>query len=129
MGLVTFNRGVDFKKTFSFLEAIRDKIIYRILDNYGKKGVELLRDATPKRTGKTSESWSYQITMSDGHVSLEWFNSNMGNDGITPIAILIQMGHGTRTGGYVQPNDYINPVMTPLLDELVEEMAKVVTML
>lgn len=128
MGLIVFKKGVEFKKTFKFLESIREMRIYNILDRYGKEGVELLKAATPVDTGTTAASWSYKVTMEDKRARLEWFNSNMGSDGKTPVAILIQMGHGTRNGGYVPPTDYINPVIASLYDELVEELSKVVTM-
>lgn len=128
-GLVTFDKGVEFKDTFKFLEAIRDRRISSILDEYGRKGVDLLREATPKRTGTTANSWDYRVVMEPGHVGLEWINTNKGNDGQTPVAVLIQFGHGTRNGGWVAPVDYINPVMNPLFDELVEEISKVVTTL
>lgn len=128
-GLIVVKKRVEFKKTLKFLEALRDKRIYGILDSYGKKGVELLKEATPKDTGTTSESWSYSVTIDQDHAKLEWQNSNKGSDGITPVAILIQMGHGTRNGGYVPPTDYINPVIASLQNELIEELSKVVKML
>ena len=127
--MITFDRGVEFKNTLKFLEAIRDRRIYGILDKYGKKGLDLLSSATPKRTGKTAASWGYNIVMENGRVGIEWTNTNMGSDGRTPVAILIPMGHGTKNGGYVPPTDYINPVLAPLFDELTEEISKVVTML
>lgn len=83
-------------------------------------------NATPKRTGATALSWTYRIVMDEKSVGLEWLNSNMANDGVTPVAILIQMGHGTRNGGYVQPYDYINPSMAPLFDEVTEAISRVV---
>lgn len=125
-GLITFNTGTDFKKTIKFLEAVRDRRIYNILDEYGKKGVEVLREATPKKTGLTSESWSYRIVMEPNSVGIEWLNSNMANDGTTPVAILIQMGHGTRNGGYVPPTDYINPAMNPLFNEITDRISEAV---
>lgn len=125
-GLVTFSTGADFKKTRKFLEAIRKRRIYDTLDEYGKKGVRLLQESTPKRTGLTAASWSYRVVIEEKSVGIEWLNSNMANDGITPVAILIQMGHGTRNGGYVQPNDYINPTMGPLFDEITNKIAEVV---
>lgn len=125
-GLVTFNTGTDFKKTFKFLESIRERRIFTILDDYGKKGVSVLQAATPKRTGLTADSWSYRVIMEPNSVGIEWMNSNMAGDGRTPVAILIQMGHGTRNGGYVQPNDYINPAMNPLFDEITEKVSEVV---
>ena len=125
-GLVTFSTGADFKKTRKFLEAIRKRRIYDTLDEYGKKGVRLLQESTPKRTGLTAASWSYRVVIEEKSVGIEWLNSNMANDGVTPVAILIQMGHGTRNGGDVQPNDYINPTMGPLFDEITNKIAEVV---
>jgi hypothetical protein len=125
-GLVKFTHKGDFKKTLKFLENIKSKKIYTILDQYGQKGVDLLKASTPIRTGKTAASWSYRVVMEGDSVGIEWLNSNMANDGKTPVAILIQMGHGTRTGGYVPPRDYINPAMKPLFDEIVQAIDKAV---
>lgn len=126
-GPITFSTGSDFKKTRKFLESVTNRnIIYSVLDQYGKKGVDILMNATPKRTGATALSWTYRIVMDEKSVGLEWLNSNMANDGVTPVAILIQMGHGTRNGGYVQPYDYINPSMAPLFDEVTEAISRVV---
>lgn len=125
-GLITFDAGADFKKTAKFLESIRERRIYKILDEYGKKGVSLLRASTPRRTGATAESWDYRVVMEEGSVGIEWTNSNMADDGQTPVAILIQMGHGTRNGGYVPPTDYINPTMGPLFDEITDKIAEAV---
>lgn len=125
-GLVKFTHKGDFKKTSKFLEEIKSKRIYTILDQYGQKGVELLEANTPIKTGKTASSWSYRVVMEGNSIGIEWLNSNMANDGKTPVAILIQMGHGTRTGGYVPPRDYINPVMKPLFDEIVQAIDKAV---
>lgn len=126
-GPIIFSTGSDFKKTRKFLESVTNRnIIYSVLDQYGKKGVDILMNATPKRTGATALSWTYRIVMDEKSVGLEWLNSNMANDGVTPVAILIQMGHGTRNGGYVQPYDYINPSMAPLFDEVTEAISRVV---
>lgn len=125
-GLVKFTHQGDFKKTEKWLNAIKKKQIYSILDKYGQEGVELLKAATPKRTGATANAWSYRIEMEPNHVTIEWLNTNKGNDGKTPIALLIQLGHGTRNGGYVPPTDYINPAMKPLFDEIVQAIDKAV---
>ena len=125
-GLVKFTHTGDFKKTEKFLEAIKTRQIYKILDKYGQKGVSILQENTPKRTGETANSWSYRVVYEGDIIGLEWLNSKMGNDGKTPVAILIQMGHGTRTGGYVPPVDYINPSMKPLFDDIVEAISKAV---
>lgn len=109
-----------------FLRSIRERQMYKILDEYGQKGVSALRSATPKRTGATADSWDYNIVMNQKEVGIEWTNSNMAGDGTTPVAILIQLGHGTRNGGYVPPKDYINPAMRPLFNELAERISEVV---
>lgn len=125
-GLLHITQVGDFSKTNSFLKKMKERVFYRNLDRFGKKGVELLSASTPKKTGLTADSWSYELERSDKGVRLVWRNSNKGSDGKTPIAILIQMGHGTRNGGYVPPVDYINPVMQPLFDEIVEYIGRTV---
>lgn len=127
--LIELHTSGDYKKTLRFLEAIRERRIFNMLNKYGERGVSMLSAATPKRTGKTAASWSYEVVMEEGTVGLEFHNTSMGSDGKTPIAILIQMGHGTRNGGYVPPTDYINPVIQPLFDELTDEVAKAVNSL
>lgn len=117
--IIEFKHSGEFKRTYRFLEAIREKRIYKILNTYGAKGVQLLSNSTPMRTGTTAHSWSYRVVMEGNLVGIEWLNSNMASDGRTPVAILIQMGHGTRTGGYVPPRDFINPAMKPLFDDVV----------
>lgn len=126
---VTFSTYGNFRKTFKFLQAIREKRIYSILDFYGQKGVSLLSKETPKRTGLTAGSWSYVKKVSEESISLEWHNSSMGSDGKTPIVVLIMNGHGTSTGGYVPPNDFVTPVMEDLFKETSEAVWKAVTSL
>ena len=125
-GLVSFSHSGNFTNTEGFLKHLRNLHIENILNKYGAKGVTLLQEATPKKSGKTAESWSYEVTINGEGAKIEWLNTNMGNDGKTPVAILIQMGHGTRTGGYVPPNDFINPVMEPLFEEIVAEIDRAV---
>lgn len=125
-GLVKFSYEGDFSKTEKFLLALKARKIFRELDAYGAKGVELLRQNTPVRTGATANSWSYKVVMDGDTIGIEWLNSNKADDGITPVAILIQMGHGTGTGGYVPARDFINPVMKPLFDEIVASIDKAV---
>ena len=124
--IVTFSHSGNFKKTRDFLAFIKARKLRAILDAYGGKGCQLLEAATPRRTGATASSWTYEIVMTDEKMGIEWHNSRMADDGKTPVAILIQMGHGTGTGGYVPPTDFINPAMKPLFDELVSEIDKVV---
>lgn len=90
----------DFKNLSSFLEKSRENLNMGILDKYGRQGVAALQAATPKDTGKTSESWYYKITRSDTFVSLAFCNSNIVKG--VPIAIILQYGHGTSNGGYVE---------------------------
>ena len=95
-----------------------------ILEKYGKLGVEALREATPKDTGKTSESWSYEVVEEgDGRMKIVWHNSNLGDDW-APIAILLQYGHATGNGGYVQGQDYINPAIDKIFHRLAEDAWK-----
>lgn len=95
------------------------------LDSYGVKGVEALRNATPKDTGLTANSWSYRIEKSKDNITISFENSNI-NDGV-PIAIILQYGHGTRNGGWVEGYDYINPAIRPIFDELAKAAWKEVT--
>lgn len=125
--IVSLKSSGDFKKTVKFLEFIRDRKIASILDEYGQRGVEVLSKATPVRTGETAGSWYYVKEISQGRISLEWRNSKMGSDGKTPVVILIIKGHGTRTGGYVPPNDFVTPIMENIFNEASEAVWKVVT--
>lgn len=115
----------DFGKTRKFLKNLLDSKtrVRNILEKYGAMGVDALADATPVNTGLTSESWSYEIIETDKGFELAWKNSNIV-DGWYNVAILIQYGHGTRNGGYVQGNDYINPAMKPIFDELSKKIGK-----
>ena len=115
----------DFKKNLTFLTNLRKKSIRPILEKYGQKGVEALAEATPKATGKTAASWSYEIKMEKTGAVLSWKNANIV-DGV-PIAVILQYGHGTRNGGYVQGVDYINPAMKPVFDAIRDELWKEVT--
>lgn len=127
--IIEFKSSGEFKKTRKFLANLRQHRIYRILDRFGQKGVSLLAENTPVSTGETAASWDYIVEVTDETAVISWTNSHMGDDGVTPVAILIQMGHGTRTGGYVTPVDYINPVMKPLFDEIVKALDKEVVSL
>lgn len=104
-----------FKKMTKF--EIRDK-----LNTYGKRGVDALASATPRDSGETANSWSYEIVEEDGSYAIQWINTNV-NKGVN-IAIILQYGHGTGTGGYVVGRDYINPAIQPIFDELAETIWK-----
>ena len=110
----------DFAKITKFLNSMRKRDAKAVLNKYGERGVELLRNATPVKTGKTASSWRYEINVSKGRYSINWLNDNV-NNGVN-IAIILQYGHGTRNGGYVAGKDYINPVMQQIFSEMAEEL-------
>lgn len=122
---VRFKNTGDFEKTSKFLKSIKEKRFLKKLDVWGREGVEALSSATPVDTGVTAASWDYEIHYGKSSVELVWTNSNT-NKGIS-IALLIQYGHGTGSGGYVQGRDYINPAMKPVFDKIAEEAWKEVT--
>ena len=113
--IVIKHRGT-FNNTEKFLKGA-NKINYRrILERYAKEGVLALSAATPVDSSLTANSWGYEINISKGSFSIAWTNSNV-QDGV-PIAIILQYGHGTGTGGYVQGRDYINPAIRPIFDKI-----------
>lgn len=112
------NKG-SFDKTFKFLNYIDKWKIDKILNKYGQQGVNALQSATPVDSGKTANSWSYEIKSSESSATIYWSNSHI-NKGVN-IALILQYGHGTGTGGYVQGRDYINPAMRPIFDRIAEE--------
>lgn len=121
----------NFKNTEGFLKRVREHRILEKLDKYGKLGVEALAEATPKRTGKTSESWYYTIMQySDtGSFIIRWSNSNVN---ITPhgranIAVILDVGHATRQGGYVQGRHYISPAIQPVFERIAKDAWEEVT--
>ncbi len=119
MNMIEFRHKGNFNKTENFLESLKHFSIDDILHRYGKIGVEALRAATPVDTGLTADSWSYEIVKSKGRTSVVWKNSNI-NDGIN-IALLIQMGHGTANGTWVEGVDYINPALQPIFDSIAKD--------
>ena len=120
--MINIRQKGDFKNLSSFLEKTKEKLNLGLLDKYGREGVAALKAATPKDTGKTSESWYYKIERKNGSVSLTFHNSNQ-NKGV-PIAIILQYGHATGNGGYVEGVDYINPALRPIFDKIAEEAWK-----
>ena len=109
----------DFNNTFRFLNKMSKFQINKILEKYGQMGVEALRSATPIDSGKTAESWGYEISVGKEGATIYWTNTNQ-NKGVY-IAVILQYGHGTGTGGYVQGIDYINPAIRPVFDKIAEE--------
>lgn len=126
--MVTFGGGKgDFSKTKQYLEKLKDAVKYDILNRYGKLGVSVLSSATPVDTGQTAASWYYNVEKSSTGAKLVFYNSNV-NKGFS-VAIGLQFGHGTGTGGWVSGRDYINPAIQPVFDKLVENLWKEVTSL
>lgn len=115
----------DLSKTMKFLNRLQNKEYLSILAKYGQRGVDILRVSTPVETGKTANSWYYEIEQDRDVTTISWCNRNV-NDGVV-IAAIIQYGHGTGWGGYVSGTDYINPAMKPIFDDLANECWKEVT--
>lgn len=125
MPFISFSSKGDFKKTEDFLKKAKQNAFYSHLDEYAKLGVQALSEATPIDTGVTANSWTYEISITKNSATITWINTN-SNKGEN-IAILIQYGHGTGTGGYVHGKDYINPAMQPVFDQIAENIWKEVT--
>ena len=123
--MISFRQKGDFSKLTSFLEKAKESVKIGDLDKYGREGVAALSSATPIDSGKTANSWSYEITNKNGSVTISFNNSNIQNG--VPIAIILQYGHGTKNGGWVQGRDYINPAIQPVFDEIVDKAWREVT--
>lgn len=117
----------NFNNTERFLKRMSSRKEYENLERFGRMGVEALAQATPVDTGKTAASWYYEIRINSKGVGIYWKNSNTTPEHI-PIAILIQYGHATRNGGYVQGRDFINPAILPIFDQMVDDVWKEVTL-
>lgn len=115
----------SFNHTDSFLQRMSKGDIFRSLDTYAQEGVEALASATPTSTGLTAALWSYEITNDGRTFTIAWTNGHVVN-GVN-VAILLQYGHGTGTGGYVQGRDYINPAIEPIFDKIASDVWKLVT--
>lgn len=109
----------DFGKLTSFLERIKEPFGAGLLDKYGREGCAALAAATPVDTGLTASSWSYEITRKNGTAVISFHNSNIQNG--VPIAVILQYGHATGNGGWVEGRDYINPALRPIFDKIVNE--------
>lgn len=125
--MISFRQKGDFSKLTSYLEKAKETIKLGDLDRYGREGVKALSSATPKDSGKTASSWYYEIEHKNDSISISFHNSNI-NKGV-PIAIILQYGHGTRNGGWVEGKDYINPAIQPIFDKIASEAWKEVTKL
>lgn len=125
MAGIVFKHKGNLKKTTKFLERTLKGDYLKNLDKYGREGVAALALATPVDTGKTAESWDYRIEKTNSGIKIVWINSNV-NHGVN-IAIILQYGHGTNHGGYVQGRDYINPAIRPIFDKIADDAWKEVT--
>ena len=123
--MISFRQKGDFSKLNGFLEDIKEAIKISDFDRYGRKGVAALASATPKDTGLTAKSWYYEIEHGENSIILSFHNSNFNNG--VPIAIVLQYGHVTRNGGWVEGRDYINPAIQPIFDEMANEAWKEVS--
>ena len=125
--MISFRQKGDFSKLTRFLERAKETVKIGDLDKYGREGVAALASATPIESGETANSWRYEIERSNGSVTISFLNSNIQNG--VPIAVILQYGHGTGTGGWVQGRDYINPAIQPIFDRIAENAWKEVTKL
>lgn len=123
--MVNFFTTGSWSRTERFLAKIQRGQLFNQLERFGQTGVDALAAATPSESGLTAASWSYRTEISASQAKIVWTNSNI-HEGV-PIAIILQFGHGTGTGGYVQGRDYINPAMQPIFDQLADSVWKAVT--
>lgn len=120
--MIKIRQKGDFSKTTKFLAKARNSINIDKLNRFGEEGVAALSSATPVETGKTATSWYYKIENKKSSVTINFCNSNIQNG--VPIAIILQYGHGTRNGGWVEGRDYINPAIKPIFDRIANEAWK-----
>ena len=123
--MIRFETRGDFKKSTRWLSKLQRAEFYEKVNAIAAQGTSALASATPVDSSKTAASWTHQVTISRGGCKVEWLNSNV-NAGV-PIAIILQYGHGTGTGGYVAGRDYINPAMTPIFEKIANEVWNEVT--
>ena len=118
--MIVLTQSGNFNNTERFLKGAKKLDIKRILESYGREGVRALASATPVDSGLTADSWGFRVTISKGSFSIIWTNSNVVKG--VPIAIILQYGHGTGTGGYVQGRDYINPAIQPIFQKIADSV-------
>ena len=118
--MIVLTQSGNFNNTERFLKGTKKLDIKRILESYGIEGVRALASATPVDSGLTAGSWGFRVTIFKGSFSIVWTNSNVVKG--VPIAIILQYGHGTGTGGYVQGRDYINPAMQPIFQKIADSV-------
>ena len=125
--MISFRQKGDFSKLTRFLEKAKNVVRIGDLDKYGREGVAALSSATPVDSGLTASSWYYKVEHTNGSANINFYNSNIQNG--VPIAIILQYGHGTGNGGWVQGRDYINPAIQPIFDKIAENAWREVTKL
>jgi hypothetical protein len=123
--VITANDSGSFKNLEKFLKAMQKLDIKKLAEAQAKRGVAALRAHTPRESSLAAESWSYEIVQNGSNVIIRWLNSDVENG--FPVAIALQYGYGTGTGGYVQGRDYINPAMRPVFDSIADDVWKAVT--
>lgn len=123
--MISFHVGGSTKRTEAFLKAVANLKIDGVLDACGQEGVQALSMATPYSTGLAANSWTYKIESKGGIYTISWYNGDVENG--FPVAIMLQYGYSTGTGGYVQGQDYINPAIKPIFDKISERVWKAVT--
>lgn len=124
--MIKIKSAGDFNSFLNFAKRSSKREVFIDLDSYGRRGVEALAAATPVDTGISASSWSYRIFIRGKRPSIEWFNNHVDENG-TPIVLLVQYGHGTGTGGYVPPYDFINAAIQPIFDAIEDDVWKKVT--
>ena len=117
--MISFRQKGDFSKLTKFLERVKETVYLGDLNKYGRQGVAALASATPIDSGETASSWYYEIENNKESATITFYNSNVQNG--VPIAIILQYGHGTRNGGWVEGRDYINPAIQPIFDQIVDD--------
>ncbi len=120
--MLGFTTSGSFKNTEDFLKRMSDDSIFSNLDHYGQQGVDALSNATPEETGETADSWRFKVTHRNGEHRIQFYNNHIVGGQV--IAVLIQYGHGTRNGGFVQGRDYINPAIRPIFDKMADDIWK-----
>ena len=122
MAMISFEQDGDFTATEAFIAQVTQAGVFASLESLAQAGVSALASATPFDTGQTANSWDYEIEKTGSSYSIIWTNSHMAGD--TPVAIMLQYGHGTGTGGYVQGRDFINPAIQPVMDQIADKVWK-----
>lgn len=125
--MVSFRQKGDFSKLTRYFERVKEAVRRGELDKYGREGVAALASATPVDSGLTASSWYYEIVRTNNSISINFLNSNIQNG--VPIAVILQLGHGTGTGGWVEGRDYINPALRPIFDKIANDAWREVTKL